>query len=292
MSSDSILGRIEQEARRAMLQNAIFRWESAVVIAGTILLSVFFNQPFPGWPIWVWPAVGLISEIAVIVSSLTDKAELQKVMESLFREKYTTAGIRDRALREKLNEAEQYRQRIQQVVGQQKSGVLRDRLVETTSEVYDWIANMVTLARRVDSYRADDIIKRDSASIAQEIATLQKRMNQPQDERVRDQMATTLESKRQFAENLTELANRMQRADLQLDHSLAALGTVYSQLLLIGSKDVDSDRAERLRSDIRDEVSALQDLVESLNEVYSYGPERAEEPIAAVRRQQVGRGGN
>jgi hypothetical protein len=235
--------------------------------------------------------VGLISEVAVIVSSLTDKAELQKVMESLFREKYSTAGIRDRALREKLNEAEQYRQRIQQVVGQQKGGVLRDRLVSTTAQVYDWIANMVTLARRLDAYRGDDIIKRDGGSIAQEMKALQARMATERNERVKEQMATTLESKRQFAENLGELSGRMERADLQLDHSLAALGTVYSQLLLIGSKEVDSDRAERLRSDIGDQVSALQDIVESLNEVYSYDPGKAEEPIAAQVRRQVGRAG-
>jgi hypothetical protein len=114
-------------------------------------------------------------------------------------------------------------------------------------------------------------------------------MTLERDGRVKEQMATTLESKRQFAENLAELTNRMQRADLQLDHSLASLGTVYSQLLLIGSKEVDSDRADRLRSDIRDEVSALQDLVESLNEVYSYSPEKAAEPIAAQVRRQVGR---
>jgi hypothetical protein len=289
MSSDSILDRIESEAKKALLQNAFFRLESAVVIGGAILLTAFQFQPFPGWPWWAWPAIGLIGEVAVVVSSLTDKAELQKVMESLFREKYSTSGIRDRGLRDKLNEAEQYRQRIQQMVNQQKSGVLRDRLISTTAEVYDWIANMVTLARRVDSYRSDDIIKRDTAGIAQDIKTLQARMTLERDGRVKEQMATTLESKRQFAENLAELTNRMQRADLQLDHSLASLGTVYSQLLLIGSKEVDSDRADRLRSDIRDEVSALQDLVESLNEVYSYSPEKAAEPIAAQVRRQVGR---
>ncbi len=243
-----------------------------MVIAGTILLSVFFNQPFAGWPWWAWPAAGLVSEVAVIVSSLTDKAELQKVMESLFREKYSTAGIRDRDLRAKLAEAEEYRQRIQQVVAQQKSGILRDRLVGTTSQVYDWIANMVALARRVDAYRNDDIIKRDNANINQEIKTLQARMALERDERVKEQMATTLESKRQFAGNLQELTGRMERADLQLDHSLTALGTVYSQLLLVGSKDVDSDRADRLRDDIRGEVTALQDLVDSLNEVYGHEP--------------------
>ena len=93
-------------------------------------------------------------------------------------------------------------------------------------------------------------------------------MARERDPAVREQMATTLESKRQFAANLQELDGRMERADLQLDHSLAALGTVYSQLLLVSSKDVDSDRADRLRDDIRGEVTALQDLVESLSEVY------------------------
>jgi hypothetical protein len=135
MSSDSVLSRIEQQAQRALLTNAIFRWESAAVIGGAVLLSIFFNQWLAGWPVWAWPLGGVIAEIAVIVSSLTDKSELQKVMESLFREKYTTGGIHDRELRAKLDEAEQYRQRIQEVVAQQKSGIIRDRLVETTNQV-------------------------------------------------------------------------------------------------------------------------------------------------------------
>jgi hypothetical protein len=62
----------------------------------------------------------------------------------------------------------------------------------------------------------------------------------------------------------------MKRADLQLDSSLAALGTVYSQLLLVGTKEVDSSRAERLQADIAEEVNSLQDVVESINEVYDY----------------------
>ncbi len=165
MSSDSILDRIESEAKKALLTNAIFRWESAVVIGGTVLLSVFFNRPFPGWPIWAWPAIGLVSEIAVIISSLTDKAELQKVMESLFREKYSTAGIRDRDLRAKLGEAEQYRQRIQQVVGQQRSGVLRDRLVSTTAEVYDWATKQRHAAQTAHARHAAQLCLPTSASL-------------------------------------------------------------------------------------------------------------------------------
>ncbi len=285
MSSDSVLVRIEQEAKRALLTNAIFRWESAAVIGGTVALSVFFNQWFAGWPVWAWPLAGVVAEIAVVVSSLTDKGEMQKVMESLFREKYNTGGIRDRELRAKLDEAEQYRRRIQEVVAQQKSGILRDHLVETTNQVFDWIANMVALARRLDIYRSDDIIRRDQAAAPKEISDLQARMARERDPQVREQMTTTLESKQQLVQSLQELDGRMQRADLQLDHSLAALGTVYSQLLLVSSKDVDSDRADRLRNDIRGEVMALQDLVESLNEVYSSGTDSVSSPDAPLRRQ-------
>ncbi len=84
----------------------------------------------------------------------------------------------------------------------------------------------------------------------------------------------------------------MERADLQLDHSLAALGTVYSQLLLVSSKEVDSDRADRLRDDIRGEVLALQDLVESLNEVYGGAAETSavSRTATAPRRQTSGQG--
>ncbi len=289
MPSESILDRIEQQAKRALFTNAIFRWESAAVIGGTVLLSVFFNQWLPGWPSWAWPVGGLVAEVAVVISSLTDKGEMQKVMESLFREKYNTGGFRDRELRAKLDEAEEYRRRIQEVITQQKSGILRDRLVSTTSQVYDWIANMVTLARRIDTYRTDSIIRRDQVAVPKEIGELEARLTRERNAQVREQMATTLESKRQFAANLQELNGRMERADLQLDHSLAALGTVYSQLLLVGSKDVDSDRADRLRDDIRGEVMALQDLVESLNEVYG----GAAEPSTVLRttpvRRQTGR---
>jgi hypothetical protein len=288
MSNDSIQSRIEQEAKRALFTNAIFRWESAAVIGTTVLASVFFNQWLPGWPVWAWPVAGLVAEVAVVITSLTDKGEMQKVMESLFREKYNTGGIRDRELRAKLDEAEEYRRRVQEVVNQQKSGILRDRMVSTTSQVYDWIANMVALARRIDTYRADQIIRRDQAAVPKEIGELEARMARERDPQVREQMVTTLESKRRFADNLQELNGRMERADLQLDHSLAALGTVYSQVLLVSSKDVDSDRADRLRDDIRGEVTALQDLVESLNEVYDgTGDASAAGRTAPARRQQV-----
>lgn len=289
MPTQSISERIEQEASKALLKNAIFRLESALMVGGAILASVFLPNVI-GWiPWWAWPLLGLVGEAAIIWSSLTDKAEQQKVAESLFREKYSIAGFRDRKLNAKLKEAEQYRQRIQAVVEQQRSGILRDRMKRTTAQVYDWIASMVTLARRLDDFQADPLIRRDLETVPKEIKQLEARLKLESNPRVREQMATTLESNRRQNAALQELNGRMQRADLQLDHSLAALGTVYSQILLIGAKDVDSDRTLRLQEDIQGEVFALQDLVGSLNEIYHGGGLTEEESavLAKARRQQA-----
>jgi len=279
--SESIRSRLEQQAQKALIQHAIFRMESALMVGATILLSVFFTQPFPWWPVWGWPLLGVLGEIAIVVSSITDKGEQQEAIERLFREQYDMGGIRDRQLRNKLEEARRYHERIQQVVAQQKSGLLRDRMVDTTAQVYDWIAGMVRLARRIDAYRSDDIIRRDTQDVPKELRALLERRNRESNPHVRAQLETNLASKQQQAENLEELRGRMDRADLQLDQSLAALGTVYSQVMLVGTSEVDSSRADRLREDIRGEVLALQDLVESINEVYSY-PAGEVDPQAAA----------
>ena len=291
--SDSIREQLEKDVGKALLRNAVFRLESALMVGGTLLATVFMPNVIPWIPWFAWPIVGIIGEVAIIVSTLTDKAEQQKAIETLFREKYTFAGIRDRALLSKLNEAEQYRQRIQALVEQHREGPLRDRMKSTTDQVYDWIANMVALARRLDTYRSDRILRRDLENVPREMERLKVRLQMERDPRVRDQMAQTLESNREQVAALSELRGRMDRADLELDHSLAALGTVYSQLLLIGTKDVDSDRAERLRDDIRGEVLALRDIVDSLNEVYTSTSTQlsSEEAEAARRLQKAERAG-
>jgi len=152
---------------------------------------------------------------------------------------------------------------------------------------------MVTLARRLDTYRSDTILRRDLEQVPREVERLKARLQMERDASVREQMNDTLESNRQQAQALQELRARMDRADLQLDHSLSALGTVYSQLLLVGANEADSDRAERLREDITGEVLALKDIVDSLNEVYSMrSTELSPEEAEVVRRaQKAGRAG-
>jgi hypothetical protein len=274
MPRESIHDTIERQARRAIFEHAILRVENAVLLALAILLAFFLPNPLPEllpwWGAWTWLLAGLAGVALVSFSALKDPQEREKAVERLFREKYNVNGLRDRALKDKLKKAEDYHQQIKATVKTQKDGILKERMQRTTGEIYDWIGNMVRLARRLDSYRADPIIKGDRDELVKSIPSLDTRLRQESDPRVRQQIETTLADQRRLQENIAELDNRMQRADLQLDSSLAALGTVYSQLLLIGSKEVDSDRAERLSADISNEVVSLQDVVDSINEVYDY----------------------
>lgn len=274
MSRESIHDTIERQARRAIFEHAILRVENAVLLALAILLAFFLPNPLPAllpwWGAWTWLLAGLAGVALVSFSALKDPQERQKAVEQLFREKYNVNGLRDQALKAKLKKAEEYHQQIKATAKIQKDGILKERMQRTTGEIYDWIGNMVRLARRLDSYRGDPIIKGDREGLRESIPTLEARLQREHDPRVRQQLETTLADQRRLQDNIAELDNRMQRADLQLDSSLAALGTVYSQILLVGSKEVDSDRAERLSADISNEVASLQDVVDSINEVYDY----------------------
>ena len=274
MPQESIHDTIERKARRAILEHAIIRVENAVILAGSILLAFFLPNPLPGvvpwWGAWTWLALGLGAVALIVASALADKNEREQAVEQLFREEYNVNGIRDKALKEKLKRAEEYHVQIKQALQAQKDGILKERLGRTTDQIYDWIGHMVRLARRLDAFRGDPIIQGDRDELKKSIPGLETRIKQESDPRVREQLETTLAGQQRLQENIDELDNRMKRADLQLDGSLASLGTVYSQILLVGSTEVDSDRAERLQADIDGEVQGLQDVVDSINEVYDY----------------------
>jgi hypothetical protein len=61
----------------------------------------------------------------------------------------------------------------------------------------------------------------------------------------------------------------MERAQLQLETTLSSLGTIYSQTMLVGAKDIDSGRAKRLRQEISEEVVELDNILVAMDEVYA-----------------------
>jgi len=268
MSPESARKQIERRARQAIVQYALFRWESAVVIAGAILLSFFVPQPFPGWPAWGWAALAVVAELLIVYTSLTDPETNARVVADLFRQQFSPHEVRDKRLQEQIEQALSYHERVERLVQQQRGGVLRDRLADTTAQLGDWLESIFQLARKLDAYQADTIIHRDRAAVPEDIRRLRARLQAEDDPGVRAQLEAALAGREAQWQSLEALDNTMDRARYQLESTISALGTIYSQVQLIGARDMDSDRAQRLRQDIADQVTVLQDIVQAINEVY------------------------
>ena len=133
------------------------------------------------------------------------------------------------------------------------------------------VAHHAQRALRLDAYQADDLLARERTDLPQELQKLTAQRQREQNAGVQQQLDQVIASKSTQWQTLRQLDARMQQAQLQMDQSLTALATVYSQVQLLNAEAINSGRAERLRSDIQEQVQRLDDLVASLNEVYDYG---------------------
>ena len=255
---------LQRKAQSAILEHAFFRWESAVVLAGTLLLTVLLPHPFPWWPVWGWPLLGLAGLAVLVYTSLTDAATNARVLAELFRQQFDARKVQDRALRQEVETALEYQQRIETQVRTQRSGVLRERLEDTANQLSDWVSNVYKLALQLDTYRRDELVAHDRKTVPQEIEELAARRKRTANPAIQQSMDEVLASKQKYWQTLQALDARMEQAALQLEESMTALATVHSQVQLIDARDVDSGRSERLEADIREQVERLNDLIASI----------------------------
>ncbi len=268
----SLRDQLRERAGRALLSYAVFRWESAITLALTLILSMLVPDPFRGaipfWRRWFWVGLGVIAEALIVVTSIYDPAVRERVVATVFREKFDPGEIRTPAYRSKVAKALEYREQMEFLLQHTRDGALRTHLEATVNDVSDWISNMFTLARRLDHYSRTTILKQDKDVIPRELQALGDRMKAERDPAVRAQLQRSIEQKRAQLEQLERLDSTMERAALQLDDTLSAMGTVYAQVQLIDAKDIDGGRAQRLQLDIADQIHSLNDVQQAMDEVY------------------------
>ncbi len=264
---------IRARATREMLIHSFFDWKSAVLLALVILLSfvTFFFARLVGWTYWLvafWPAFGLLGELALAWGNLNDPEFGRRVVADMLADEFNPQRLRSKDLRSWIDRALDYRGRIEANIRETRDGILKDHLLDVADEIEQWVRNVYQITSRLDSYRADQIIARDRQSVPMRVAKLEQELKQERDPAVRSQIEQTLQNTRTQLEHLERLGSAMQRGELQLESTLSALGTIYSQTLLVGARDLDSGRAQRLRLDIADQVQGLEDILTTMDEVY------------------------
>lgn len=261
---------LQEQAKSAILQYAILRWESAVVLALTVVLFFLLRRPFAWWPPFGWPLLGVIGLLVLAYSSLNDPETNARVLRDLFQEQFNPRQIHDKELREDVESALEYQRRIETEIHKQRSGLIRDRMEDTANQITTWLSNIYQLAVRVDAYRADDLLAREREALPKELDRLNAQRKLESNATVQKQLDDVIAGKGKHWQTLRDLDARMKQAALQLEQSLTALATVYSQIQLIDAQSVGSGQAERLQADINEQVARLNDLVVSINEVYDY----------------------
>ena len=267
---------IRQQLWRSVLSYAFFRPESALVIALTILLTglSLFDLPwFPGeW--WFWLLAGLAGEALLVLTTLRDDRVYRRVMDAMFRQEFDVRKLRTSDLRQKLSKALEYRDLILKEIEREEESVLNDHLASMARGLDDWIAQVYHLAQGLDAYWHDQVIARDMETVPRELEAFEKRLAREKGGPVREDLAETVAIKRSQWDTLKNLRDTMAKAQLQLENTLSTMSTVYTQVVLLGAKDVDSGRAQRLQKDMAEQIRALADIGATMDEVYRLsGPE-------------------
>lgn len=271
MAKGSFQDELEKKATRALLTRAVYRWESAAIIGLTLILAAFAPHPLPFWQPWLWFVLGGLGEAVLVWTSLTDPEFRAKAVAEMFREKFQSRSVRDAGLRKEVEKAQEYRDRIDQAINKGREGVLRDHLQDVSKGITTWAENVYRLAARLDAYLSDKMIHDDMQAVGPAIDTLKKRLALEDDDTVKRQISQTIAQRQIQRDNLLKLENVMEQAQFQLESTLTAMGTVYSQVMILSARDVASGRAQRLQQDVNDQVQALQDVVTSVDEVYRSG---------------------
>ena len=266
---------LRQRTLGNMLANAILTPLSGVIVAaGILLIGLGVRVPILDLPAFAWLAGLLPLWLLAVGAKLFDRSAGEKAAAQALREEYDLEKIESAHLRDIVRRAIDYRERIDQVVDKAGSGALMARMQDVSNQVEQWVGRIFALSQKIDAYRLNDVIQKDVRTIPQSIGQLKMRMTQERDESVKAEIANAIHQRQGQLDLLETLEATMDKAELQLENTLTALGTVYSQMLLIDARDVNSARTQRLSENINEQMAGLNDVISSMNDVYEL-PARA-----------------
>jgi hypothetical protein len=164
--------------------------------------------------------------------------------------------------------AKDYRLRIQRILKSRRRGPLTDAMASAAQNVQRWEERVGQLTVRLATFEKDAIIQRDIREVPRDITRLRKLSETEIDPEIRKQMVRTLSGFEAQQGLLDTLVRLMRRTRLQLDDTLAAMGTIYSQVQVLAAMDISGPKATRIAEEIDEQVIRLNDLLSALGDAY------------------------
>lgn len=166
-----------------------------------------------------------------------------------------------------LQQAHRYQQNIAQMVQEAPADSMeRIRLEQLNGRVTDWVHMIEEIVAHAQNQQEDRLLAEERQRVPEAIKRLEKQLKETDDPVLRQKLERTLANRQRQLEQLDVSARNRQLAALKVENTLAQLGIIYTQLRS-GSFMSQTSSYERLSAEINDEVLALGDYLETLDEL-------------------------
>jgi hypothetical protein len=224
------------------------------------------------FPWFIFPAAAFLIPIFIMFTSMMlkedDSPESRAKREAEERQRTAKAAgaSMSTSLQSKVNTARMYQRQINSMAQSAKEPMKKSRLNDLSAQVGEWVGSVEAMAKQVDDFYRNEVIQNDLRTVPESVRALTRQLSNEQDAAVRSQIEKTLAARASQLKSLQTLQSRIRQAEVQLESTIAAIGTIYSQALAIQSTDQIADYGH-LSREVDEQAKALRDQLEALEEV-------------------------
>ncbi len=173
---------------------------------------------------------------------------------------------RSKEMNDRLNQARAYKREIDNLVNTTTDPLRKDKLRELANDTNTWIKTVEEMTARIDGFKSNTVVQQDLVSVPESVKRLTAQLASETDPRVKATIEKTLATRADQLQSLQKLQSLMRQAEVQLESSVAALGTIYSQALATQSTTRVADYSQ-LSAELDEQSKLLRDQLEALEEV-------------------------
>ena len=248
---------------------------SAVTILGTP--AALLASQLGLLPDWAWIACllfGVLSIGALAYTSATDPEVNRRVVAEALRRHYGSQRLKDDSVRQQVDRAFDYRGRIEAVMLGRGGATARAALSETIVQIDGWLSSICRLAERLDVLQGEARFQQsDKAQVQQRATELQEKAKTDTDEKMGRNIRGTLAGLMHQLWTIEQLEQAVEGGQLQLEHAVTALGTIYSQTVLLGARGVDAGVARQLGLEISEEAHQVDAILSAMERIHDMEPD-------------------
>ena len=260
---------MESKWRKFIMATSPFIGITLFLFVINVLTAILSGSFFP-W--FIFPAAAFLIPVFIIFTGIMLKeddsaqARAKREAEAAQRNTKTAGASMSVSLQEKVNTARMYQRQINSMAQSVKEPFKKSRLNDLSAQVGEWVGSVEAMAKQVDEFHRNEVIQNDLRNVPASVRTLMRQLENEHDPAVQSQIERTLKARAGQLQSLEKLQSRIRQSEVQLESTIAAIGTIYSQALAIQSTDQIADY-DHLSKEVDEQAKTLRDQLEALEEV-------------------------